>query len=175
VWAPSLPLLHQREASGLAPNPVSQRTNRRRCSARPRSSHQRANGLTAAPGAEEPPSGWLATADADLRSLSYGHLVGDSTGPAWRSKQGRQQRKAPGRSRQLRSWRGGGRSRLGPSHLLRCGRGTQLGAATRSRSFRRSTVVGLKSRERRVSRLARCDTHCDGDHPVRRGGLAGWG
>jgi hypothetical protein len=28
----------------------------------------------------------LATADADLRSLSYGHLVGDFTGPAQRGK-----------------------------------------------------------------------------------------
>jgi hypothetical protein len=37
--------------------------------------------VTAA-GVEEPCSGRLATADADLPSLSYGHLVGDSTGPA---------------------------------------------------------------------------------------------
>ena len=35
-------------------------------------------------GVEEPRSGRLATADADLPSLSYGHLVGDSTGPASR-------------------------------------------------------------------------------------------
>src|SRR5439155_15549826 len=39
-------------------------------------------------GVEEPRSGRLATADADLPSLSYGHLVGDSTGPAQRGKQG---------------------------------------------------------------------------------------
>jgi hypothetical protein len=32
-------------------------------------------------GVEEPRSGQLATADPDLPSLSYGHLVGDSTGP----------------------------------------------------------------------------------------------
>jgi hypothetical protein len=33
---------------------------------------------------EEPRSDRLAMADADLPSLSYAHLVGDSTGPAWR-------------------------------------------------------------------------------------------
>ena len=38
----------------------------------------------AASGVEEPHSGRLATADADLPSLSYGHLLGDSTGPARR-------------------------------------------------------------------------------------------
>jgi hypothetical protein len=36
-------------------------------------------------GVEEPRSGRLATADADLPSLSYGHLVGDSTGPTSRA------------------------------------------------------------------------------------------
>jgi hypothetical protein len=41
-------------------------------------------------GVEEPRSGRLATADADLPSLSYGHLVGDSTGPAQRGLQGRE-------------------------------------------------------------------------------------
>jgi hypothetical protein len=34
-------------------------------------------------------SGWLATADADLPSLSYGHLVGDSTGPCSARQEGR--------------------------------------------------------------------------------------
>ena len=37
-----------------------------------------------AAGVHEPHSGPLTTADADLRSLSYGHLVGDSAGPARR-------------------------------------------------------------------------------------------
>ena len=37
-------------------------------------------------GVEEPRSGRLATAGADLPSLSYGHLLGDSTGPARRGK-----------------------------------------------------------------------------------------
>jgi hypothetical protein len=36
-------------------------------------------------GVEEPHSGRLATADTDLPSLSYGHLVGDSAGPAQRA------------------------------------------------------------------------------------------
>src|SRR5205085_5536383 len=38
---------------------------------------------------EEPRSGRLGTADADLPSLSYGHLVGDSTDPAQRGKEKR--------------------------------------------------------------------------------------
>ena len=37
---------------------------------------------------EEPRSDRLAMADADLPSLSYAHLVGDSTGPAWRGTHG---------------------------------------------------------------------------------------
>lgn len=37
-----------------------------------------------ATGVEEPSSGWLATADADLPSLSYAHLGDDSTSPALR-------------------------------------------------------------------------------------------
>jgi hypothetical protein len=43
---------------------------------------------TAASGVEQPHSGCLAMADADLPSLSYGHLGGDSTGPAQRGLQG---------------------------------------------------------------------------------------
>jgi hypothetical protein len=43
-------------------------------------------GATAS-GVEEPHSGRLATADADLPSLSYGHLVGDSAGPARRGQE----------------------------------------------------------------------------------------
>jgi hypothetical protein len=39
-----------------------------------------------ATGVEEPSSGWLATADADLPSLSYAHLGDDSTSPALRGK-----------------------------------------------------------------------------------------
>ena len=38
---------------------------------------------------KQPRSGGLPTADADLPSLSHGHLVGDSTGPPLRGKEGR--------------------------------------------------------------------------------------
>jgi hypothetical protein len=68
----------------------------------PGSKHRRANRIvgredwTAGPRVKRPPRGRdrlrrggatlgrLATADADLPSLSYGHLVGDSAGPARR-------------------------------------------------------------------------------------------
>ena len=42
------------------------------------------------PGVEEPRSGRLAAADADLRSLSYEHLLGDATRPASRGSRDRQ-------------------------------------------------------------------------------------
>ena len=48
------------------------------------SGHNGVDTGTAAPGVRQPPSVRLATADADLPSLSHGHLVGDSTRPAWR-------------------------------------------------------------------------------------------
>jgi hypothetical protein len=54
-------------------------------------------GVTAR-GVEQPRAGRLEMADADLPSLSRGHLVGDSTGPAKRGKQGPSQMPIPQRT-----------------------------------------------------------------------------
>jgi hypothetical protein len=74
------------------------------------SCHQRADQLSAARGVKAQRSGRVATADADMPSSSYGHLVGDSAGPAVRADS-----KAGGRRRpaslglELRHEPGGGR------------------------------------------------------------------
>ncbi|MGZ6588911.1 MAG: hypothetical protein ACXVHX_32110, partial [Solirubrobacteraceae bacterium] len=74
MWTVSVAQVERRRRIGPAD---ARGANRRSGSCKHQSGHEGVDPRTAAPGVKKPRSGRLATADADLPSLSYGHLVGD--------------------------------------------------------------------------------------------------